>query len=325
MSYKKDIKKATEELIELCRQKLSENRHVVITGHACPDSDSLISSYLMKRLLERADIRADVKFSDMPDRVSADNARLLNFYDKIIFGEYSKSDAVLLVDHHKAHFDDKYYVFGCVDHHTTPPSPEYEYNFVEHASSCGKIIYDMMCSLGYGCEESEKLALYSVYLDTQSCKSSKFNPEDAQWVENTLKKYSIDRRKIERMGYCYNNLTESTIEELALCGFKKYVFFGYSGMSTCIQISPEDVVYAEQRLPEIFKYIASYMKKNGIFVCAYVLNMPEKNYSDIYFISPVENFTGFDMSKVSPGRLASRSKDVVPVIYRMAEKLDDKK
>lgn len=324
MSYKNNIGEMTRTLLSLCEKKLSEKKHIIITGHDCPDSDSLISSYLMKCLLCRAGIEATVRFATQPDRVSAENAKWLCFYDEIEFGNYSSDDAILIVDHHKSHFDSEFDVFGCVDHHTTPPLPEYEYNFVEYASSCGKIIYDMMCTVGFDNGESEKLALYSVYLDTQSCKSSKFNSEDSEWVENTLEKYNIDRAHIEKMGYCYNDFRNSTVSELALCGFKKYKFFGYTGISACIQSAPEDIGTAEQMLRDIFKYLALYMKENDIFMCAYVLNVPEKKHSDIYFVTPGKDEENFIFKKVSLDRLASRSRDVVPVVYKVAKERGDK-
>ena len=176
-----NMARKTRELIKLCKDTYFSGGRLVVTGHDKPDSDSLISSWLLLRLFSKKDIIAQIKFATRPDSVTEKIAQKLGILDVMSFHGFDEDDVLLLVDHHKTFY--KNHVLGCIDHHTTPPEPDFKYNFVEKASSCGKMIFDMMSSVGAGDSESEIMALYSVYLDTQSCRSSKFNENDTEWVE----------------------------------------------------------------------------------------------------------------------------------------------
>jgi hypothetical protein len=212
---------------------------------------------------------------------------------------------LVLVDHHVTFYNNK--VIGCVDHHTTPPEPSFAFNLIEKASSCGRIIYDMAQSVGVCDEWLEKMAVYSVYLDTQSCRSPKFNKADESWLRECISRLSLDENELVRMGFCLMSPDESA-EDLSMYGYKRYEYNGKMTASTCIQIDPEDERW-QTMISEIVECLKERCLNDSCLLWAFVVNMPALTRSDIYFVSPngIEKLLKLE-------RLASRSRDVVPVM-----------
>ncbi len=299
------LKSNTEQLISLCKRLCSEGRCPVITGHDSPDADSIISSVMMKKLLLKLGISSCIKFGTPSDSITARDMKKLGISDGITFDGFDEDDMLLLVDHHSSFY--KQSVFACVDHHTTPPEPCGEVKIVLPASSCGKIIFDMAESVGLADGELERLAIYSVYLDTQSCQSPKFKISDAEWLDRGIEKYEIDKEELVRMGYVLTDSNEP-IETLAMYGLKKYAFYGKNSFSTCIQIDEAEPEWSEI-IPKIIKFLGEKLKEEQGVLWAFVLNMPMSARSDIYFIR-----NDGVCKRVMLDRLASRSRDVVPTV-----------
>ena len=300
-----ELKEKTEALIALCQGALRSGERIAVTGHDSPDADSMISAVMMKRFLEKFNIPSIIKFGTRPDSVTERDMRELSLLDGIFFDGFCKDELLLLVDHHKSFYPNR--VIASVDHHTTMPEPEGEVALVLKASSCGRVIFDMARACGIDDAELEELAIYSVYLDTQSCRSPKFNMSDTQWLERGIVKYGIDRDKIERMGFCLNDSSEEVCV-LAMYGYKKYSFGARPSFSTCVQIDSADDMWNE-RIGEITCYLSDKLEAEDGAVWAFVVNMPMESRSDIYFIDRNRM-----VSKVELDRLASRSRDVIPVV-----------
>ena len=300
-----DIRTKAEELVSACARACKSGKRIAVTGHDLPDADSIISAVMMKKFLEKFNIMSSVRFCTRPDNVTARDMGLLGILGGIELGEFEDNDLLLLVDHHKSFYDKC--VIASVDHHTTLPEPEGEVTLVVSASSCGRVIFDMAEALGIADEELERLAIYSVYLDTQSCRSPKFKKRDTEWLEKGIKKYGIDRNSLERMGFCLNDSSEDT-ETLAMYGYKKYSFCTRPSFSTCIQIDRSDEKWGE-RIADIVEYLKKRLCAEGGAVWAFVVNMPIETRSDIYFI----DFEG-RVECQNLDRLASRSRDVIPIV-----------
>ena len=300
-----DIKERTEALVALCAEIHKRGERIVITGHDSPDADSIISAVMMKKFLEKFNIDSAIRFGTRPDNVTARDMGALGILDGIEFDGFCDGDRLLLVDHHKSFYENE--VVASVDHHTTLPEPVGEVTIVKSASSCGRAIYDMALACGVADGELERLAIYSVYLDTQSCRSPKFKSGDREWLDRGIEKYGIDRAEIERMGFCLNAANEG-VEILAMYGYKKYLFGTRPSFSTCVQIDGLDMRWNE-RIEKITSYLSGVLEKENGALWAFVVNKPMETRSDIYFIEQ-----GGKVEKVCLDRLASRSRDVVPVL-----------
>lgn len=289
-------------LCALCEIEEADGANIVITGHDMPDSDSIISAVMLRELLSRLGVTAKIKFGTRPDGVTERLMKELGIFDGICFEGFDPEDKLLLVDHHVTFYNNE--VVACVDHHTTPPEPNFALNLVQKASSCGKIIFDMATAADASDDWMEKMAIYSVYLDTQSCLAPKFEKSDIPWLKDGIARLGIDEKDLIKKGFCLNSLEEKA-EILAMYAYKRYEFGGKIGASTCIQIDAEEDGW-ERKIDEIIEFLKRKRESDGAFLWVLVVNKPEAVRSDLYFIRE----DGVELVKLD--RLASRSRDVVP-------------
>jgi hypothetical protein len=150
----------------------------------------------------------------------------------------------------------------------------------------------------------EKMAIYSVYLDTQSTLAPKFVESDRDWLADGIERLGLDEKDLIKKGFCLNSLEERA-EILAMYAYKRYEFDGNIGASTCIQIDAEEDGW-ESKIYEIVEFLKKKREADRAFLWVLVVNKPEAVRSNLYFIR--EN----GIEKVELDRLASRSRDVVP-------------
>jgi inorganic pyrophosphatase/exopolyphosphatase len=267
-----------------------------------PDSDSIISAVMLRELLKRHEIAVEIKFGTRPDGVTERTVSELGILDGIDFDGFEPDDKLVLVDHHVTFYKNE--TVACVDHHTTPPEPDFEFNLVLSASSCGKIVFDMARSVDAADGWLEKLAIYSVYLDTQSCLAPKFDKNDIPWIKEGIKRLDLDENDLVKKGFCLNSIDERS-DVLAMYAYKRYEFGGKVGASTCIQIDDTQQDWQE-KITEIIEFLKMKREGDGIALWALVVNKPVLVRSDLYFIRED------GVEKVILDRLASRSRDVVP-------------
>lgn len=298
------LKNETLKISVLCDAAKASGSAVVITGHDMPDCDSIISAVMLRELLARLGVETVVKFGTRPDGVTERLVSELGILDGIGFDGFESDDTLILVDHHVTFYKNE--VIACIDHHTTPPEPNFALNLVRKASSCGRIIFDMALSCGANDDWLEKMAIFSVYLDTQSCLAPKFEKSDLPWLAEGIARLGIDREKIEQMGFCLNSLDEDA-EVLGMYAYKRYEFGGKVGASTCIQIDEREDGW-QSKIDAIVEFLKQKMLSDGALIWILVVNKPRAVRSDLYFIRESE------VEVVKLDRLASRSKDVVPVV-----------
>ena len=304
------LKNKVNELVAICKKAVADGGNIVVTGHDMPDHDSIISAVMLKELLFLLGIASRVKFCTRPDGVTLRGVRELGIYDEAFFCGFDSSDCLILVDHHVCFYPNA--VIGCVDHHTTPPEPTCPVALVVAASSCGRVIYDMAVAMGVCNEFLERLALQSVYLDTQSCRSPKFKKSDIPWLEEGIARYGIDKARLQKLGFCLCDPCED-IEILINYGYKQYEFCGKRGASSCVQIDVDKEDEWSSVIDKLIARVIHRVNEEDLIVWAFVVNKPEISRSDIYFISPDGK-----VQTVKLDRLASRSRDVIPVVERLA-------
>ena len=301
------LKNEALRLCALCGEAKAGGFKTVITGHDMPDCDSIISAVMLRELLSRMGIEAVVRFATRPDGVTERICRELGVLDGVYFDGFGENDKLILVDHHVTFYKNE--VIACIDHHTTPPEPDFALNLVQKASSCGRIIYDLAVASGLSDDWMEKMAIYSVYLDTQSCLAPKFEKSDIPWLKDGIERLCLDEKDLVKKGFCLNSLDESA-DALAMYGYKRYEFNGRVGASTCIQIDPEEMGW-DEKIDGIIAFLKKMMTSDGASLWVFVVNKPSWVRSDLYFIRE----DGVEV--VSLDRLASRSRDVVPHIKNL--------
>ena len=301
---KENLKEITFALRDLCLGAIREGDSVAVTGHDMPDCDSVISAVMLCRLLGALGVQAAVKFGTRPDPLTERDMKKLGIFEGICFDGFDEHDALVLVDHHQTFYKNR--VLACVDHHTTPPEPNFDLNLVRKASSCGRMVFDMACAVDLADDETERLAVYSVYLDTQSTLAPKFVKEDLPWLQESIARLGLDEGELIRAGFCLNSLSEDA-NDLAMYGYKKYEFNlgGRFGLSTYVQIDPDEEGW-QDKIGEILALIEQKRAESGALLWVFLVNMPSVVRSDLYFIREG------GVEKIALDRLASRSRDVVP-------------
>ena len=290
-------------LCNLCLKVAQEEGSVVVTGHDMPDCDSIISAVMLRELLSRLGVNSCVKFGTRPDGVTERLVSELGALDGVSFEGYGENDKLVLVDHHATFYHNE--VLACIDHHLTPPEPNFGLNVVQKASSCGRIIFDLACSVGVCDDWMEKMAIFSVYFDTQSTLAPKFEKSDLPWLDEAIPRLGLDKNELTKKGFCLNSPDEDA-KILMMYAYKKYELDGKISASGCLQIDHAQSAW-EGRIEEVISLIVKKLVAEKMFGWALVINKPLINQSDIYFIHP-----NMAIELVKLDRLASRSRDVIP-------------
>ena len=135
----------TERLFALCRAAAARTR-LVVTGHDHADADAALSCVLMRELLARAGIPAQIVLT----RTGTQARRVLARFGieaDALSGEIRATDALVLCDHHRPEHAGE--VVACVDHHPTDFPPDYPYTQIEAAGACAVMVLRLFEAAGY--------------------------------------------------------------------------------------------------------------------------------------------------------------------------------
>ena len=169
------------EIIEKCKEK-----KVYIIGHHNPDADSIISAYILTKILKK--FKIDAIFS----------ARDENLIDKDLINVYLKEDYqiidnykdkyFILVDHNNLDNIKKENVIAAIDHHKITNEVE-DLIEIEYAST-SLLIYDLFKDKYKFSKKEKELIVITVLSDTEYLTSSRFTKEDKKLYDEL--KVNID-------------------------------------------------------------------------------------------------------------------------------------
>lgn len=206
---------------------------IIILGHENIDVDSIVSGYLLEKILSKKGY--DAKFV-IPDKdISNDTMNICTKYglepSKFMMDfDLNSNCKYILVDHHERDVGGE--IICIIDHHPTSKvfNMEHYYN---------KMISSTACFIA--CENEElldkfdiKLACLATLIDTVSFHSTKGREIDKEWVISMCDKYNLDYNKLYREGLYLTNL--DSIDKASLNGLKRYCFNGKIIESSYIQI-----------------------------------------------------------------------------------------
>ena len=206
---------------------------IIILGHENPDVDSIVSGYLLEKILSKKGY--DAKFV-IPDKfISNDTMNICIKYglnpSKFMVDFNLKSNyKYILVDHHERDVGGE--IICIIDHHPTSKvfNMKHYYN---------KMISSTACFIA--CENEElldkfdiKLGCLATLIDTVSFHSTKGRDIDRKWVISMCDKYNLNYNELYREGLYLTNL--DSIDKASLNGLKRYCFNGKIIESSYIQI-----------------------------------------------------------------------------------------
>lgn len=284
----------------------AEKGRIVITGHDSPDVDSLASCLLVRRMLARRGIPAEIV---LPTRADMQSRRVMPRFgmepDECL-GEIGEGDALILVDHHRPLHPGR--VVACIDHHPTDFPPDDPYVQIEDSGACAVMVLRLMEEAGVPVtREDRELAVTALYLDTIALRSTKITPDEAAWGAEQAAALSLDMDFLMREGMRLRDMS-APAAELAMLGKKTYDFGGQRVLSTYVQT--HDI--PEGKLEAMLDVLRAEILRERAAMWVFLVHDPVAGYSVEYDIAP-DGSVGAHRYDV----LASRGKDVMPRVERM--------
>ena len=197
-----------------------KGKEVFVLGHKNPDADSIISSYILSRILKRLGANAHFAVLSEQYEYCKSDIKLINDYVKeipVIVDDVSDKIFVL-VDHNNLEGLNSKNVVGAIDHHIIT-GEVYDTLEIEYAST-GLLIYDLFRDkYEFNADEKELIGL-SVLADTDYLCSSRFTLEDKKlFLELDFK---LDIEKLQKNYFLINDMSLS-IEDNLMVNYKEYI------------------------------------------------------------------------------------------------------
>ena len=235
---------------------------IIILGHENPDVDSIVSGYLLEKIMTIKGY--DVEFI-IPDKKIEEEVlnvcRRFNLEPTKFMKNYNlnnKYKKYILVDHNERIL--KGNIICIIDHHPTSKKIDIDNYYNKKISSTACYIARNNEKLLN--EYDLKLACLATLVDTASFHSTKSQKEDEIWVNNLCKKYNFNYKELYEIGLCLTPL--DNLKSASLNGLKKYNFENIKVESSYIQIDKLN----EDKINKILKLLRKYItiKKIDVFV-----------------------------------------------------------
>lgn len=193
---------------------------IIILGHENPDVDSIVSGYLLEKIMIKKGY--DVEFIIPDEKLENDTINLcikyglnpIKFMKQIDLSYRNKK--YILVDHNKRKLNGE--IVCIIDHHPTNKNIDVKeyYNKKISSTAC------------YICTNNEelldefdlKLAILATVVDTASFHSTKSREEDKKWVISLCDKYKFNYDEFYNDGIVLTSL--DNLQEASLNGLKRY-------------------------------------------------------------------------------------------------------
>ena len=276
----------------------------IILGHENPDVDSLVSGYLLEKIMIKKGY--DVSFC-IPDKVIAqESEKLCNKYDfflgKYYVDELPKDSKYVLVDHNSREVPGE--VIAIIDHHPMPKDRK-DVKYYKNVK-----VSSTACLIAKECEDlldkhDIELACLATFIDTVSFHSTKTVKSDISWVNEMTTKYDLDYDEMYRDGLCLTELTN--VEEIAFNGLKKADFNGFKIYSSYVQIV--DLEKNKKIIKDIIIKLKKYVKKEKIDLFVFIVYDMTNFYTKVYKINE-------DIDSDEYFLYASRGNTIIPDIVK---------
>jgi inorganic pyrophosphatase/exopolyphosphatase len=282
------------------------NNKIIILGHENPDVDSIVSGYLLEKILIKEGY--DAHFC-IPDKtISEDSRRICDKYglDAREYQKDIKGDKYILLDHNERDVNGE--VICIIDHHPTYKNIDIPLYFNKKISSTG--LYICIGNETLLDVKDLRLAALSAVVDTASFHSTKGREEDRLWVLDKCSSSGIDYDDLYQTGLYLTTVDD--IEKSSLNGLKKYVFSGKKVQSSYIQVlnNKEN----EQIVLKILDYLKKYLVEEKLDLFVFIVHDMSSFKSTVYKIS--EN----EVTTLKYDQYASRGSLIMPSIEKELKK-----
>ncbi len=254
-----------------------KGKTIYVLGHKNPDADSIISSYVLSKVLKGLGVNAQFAVLSEQYEYCKNDIKLINEFvsEQPVVIDDTSSKYFLLVDHNNLEGLNKDQVVGAIDHHILT-GEVYDTLEIEYAST-GLLIYDLFRGRYIFSEEEKKLIALSVLADTDYLNSPRFTSEDQILYGNLGAHLDVDTLMNEY--FLVNDLNKSIEENLA-SNYKEYDK-EYGKVRRSLIYS-----YTEGYVENFYKYV-EYLKNNSVDNWLLIWCDFEAKKTYVYFLGEV--------------------------------------
>ena len=255
------------------------NKYIIL-GHENPDVDSIISGYLLEKLLIKLGYKA--KFI-IPDKNIEENTIKLCTYCNLDPKNYQHqlpkdtTYKYILVDHNERKLEKE--IVAIIDHHPTENITTCPYYKNTQSSSTSLLI--VINNEQYFSKEDIFLAIFAAMVDTAAFQSNKTVQEDIIWIKKQCQKYNFNYKEMLENSICETDLTN--IKEASLNGLKTHTLANKKVASSYIELkNPEE---NQEKINEILNYLQTYQTENNYDLFAFIVHNITDFKTTLYKIS----------------------------------------
>ena len=279
-------------------------KKIIILGHENPDVDSIVSGYLLEKILLKKGYNVEFVIPDENIEEETLSICLRNnlnpkqFMKEMDFND--KTNKYILVDHNERNVLGE--IICIIDHHPTSKEINMKHYYNKKISSTAILISKDNENLLN--EYDLKLAILATLVDTASFHSTKGKEEDQLWVKNICEKYNIDYNKLYKEGLYLTQLED--INKESVHGLKKYNFDNKIIESSYIQI--ENPQLEKNLIDQIINFLRKRVVAKKLDGFVFIVFDMTKFETDYYFITETE------VSSNHLEKYVSRGNDIMPTI-----------
>ena len=273
----------------------------IILGHENPDNDSIVSGYLLEKIMKQ--LGYDAEFIIPDKEVSDENIMLANFVgiDPTKYQKPLPEDPnikYILVDHHERITPGE--IVAIIDHHPTDKDITCKYYQNERACSTSCIIarnFQRRLSL-----DDIKAACFSAMVDTAAFHSNKTTVSDYNWVQLMTQKFNFNYQEMLTMSMCPTDISNPEIA--ALNGLKKHNIEGHNVASSFLHLPNPNANTNE--INQMIEILRQYIEDNKYDLFAFIVHDITNFKSTLYKISK-------DQTDITPyDEYTSRGTKIIP-------------
>lgn len=282
-----------------------KNEKIIILGHDCVDIDTIVSGYLMEKVLKEKGFNAVFCIRDQV--INKENLDILKEYyfnPSIYQNKFENSENIkyILVDHNTSNVKGE--IISIIDHH--PTSNEIKTKLYFNKSISSTAIYLCKGNEHYFNREDIQLAILATMLDTASFNSTKAREEDKLYVLEMSKKLNLNYNKLYEAGLYFTEL--DNLKESSLNGLKKYKFNNKQVESSYVHINNNKE--NDEKIKDIINILIEYRKNNNLEMFIFIVHNMTLLKTTVYKIK--EKF----VEEVKYDRYTSRGNDIMPSIEK---------
>ncbi len=241
------------------------NKYIIL-GHENPDNDSIVSGYLLEKLMKQ--LNYDVEFI-IPDNINQENIALAAFcgIDPTIFQKHLPTNPnikYILVDHHERTVPGE--IVAIIDHHPTTATITLPYYLNVPSSSASLLITKTRET--YFDKNDLKAACFSAMVDTAAFHSNKTVEEDVIWVQDICRKYGFNYNELLTTSMQPTNM--SNLDQAALNGQKNHLIQGHNVSSSFLHLP--DPKKSQEDIDYIIEFLTKYRAQENLTLFALLVH-----------------------------------------------------